>query len=71
MTPEIEEQQAQEIEKATLPEASLAYLNTIEDSLAVLTSHITNAELEEAQEILALISTQTTEFRSLILAEKE
>ena len=59
------------IELAPLFEVSLNYLNSIEDSLAVLTSHLTNKEMTEAFETLASIQEETSELRSLLLQEKQ
>ena len=50
-------------------EASLAYLNAIDDSISILTSHLKNQELKEAEEILSLLAEQTTEFRTFLLEE--
>lgn len=58
-----------EIELATLPEAALAYLNAIEDAISVLTSHIKNNELAEAEEAIDLITVETTELRTLLLEQ--
>ena len=57
------------IETISIPEAALAYLNAIEDSLSVLTSHIKNNELTKAEETIDLITTETTELRTLLLEE--
>lgn len=54
----------------TIPEVSLNYLNSIEDSLAVLTSHLMNKEMTEAFETLSAIQEETSELRSILLQEK-
>lgn len=58
-----------DLETISLPEAALAYLNAIEDAISVLTSHIKNKELAEAEETLSLITTETTELRTLLLEQ--
>lgn len=55
----------------SLHEAALAYLNSIEDTISVLTSHIKNKELAEAEETLSLITEETTELRTLLLEPQE
>lgn len=65
------QEQGQKTEEPTISEVSLNYLNTIEDSLAVLTSHLTNKEMTEAFEILASIQEETSELRSILLQEKQ
>lgn len=55
--------------KPTIPEVSLNYLNSIEDSLAVLTSHLINKEMPEAFETLASIQEEISELRSILLQE--
>lgn len=59
----------QKTEEPTISEVSLNYLNSIEDSLAVLTSHLTNKEMTEAFETLASIQEETSELHSLLLQE--
>lgn len=59
----------QKTSEASQSEASLAYLNAIDDSISVLTSHLKNQELKEAEEILSLLAEQTTEFRTFLLEE--
>lgn len=54
----------------TISEVALNYLNSIEDSPAVLTSHLTNNEMTEAFETLFSIQEETSELRSLLLQEK-
>lgn len=55
----------------SVSEAALAYLNAIEDAIAVLASHIKNNELAEAEETLSLITEETTELRTLFLEQAE
>lgn len=50
-------------------EAALAYLNAIEDAISVLTSHIKNNELTEAEETISLITADTTELRTFLLEQ--
>lgn len=50
-------------------EASLAYLNAIDDATSVLASHIKNQELKEAEEILSILAEQITEFKTFLLEE--
>lgn len=54
-----------------IPEAAIAYLNSIEDSLSILTSHIKNKELTEAEETISLITEDITELRTLFLEQTE
>lgn len=56
-------------ETISLSEAALAYLNSIEDSISVLTSHIKNKELTEAEETISLITEETTELRTFLLEQ--
>lgn len=58
-----------DLTEISLSEAALAYLNAIEDAISVLTSHIKNNELAEAEETLSLITTETTELRTLFLEQ--
>lgn len=56
-------------ELATIPEVALAYLNAIEDALSVLTSHLKNNEIAEAEETIDLITAETTELRTFFLEQ--
>lgn len=57
--------------EATQTEASLAFLNAIDDAASVLASHLKNQELKEAEEILFLLAEQITEFRTFLLEEAQ
>ena len=59
----------QDIQTISISEAALAYLNAIEDALSVLTSHIKNNELAEAEESIDIITAETTELRTLLLEQ--
>lgn len=59
------------ISEVSLSEVSLNYLNSIEDSLAVLTSHLTNKEMPEAFETLSAIQEETSELRSILLLQEK
>lgn len=56
-----------DLKTISVSEAALAYLNAIEDAISVLTSHIKNNELAEAEETLSFITAETTELRTLLL----
>lgn len=56
-----------DLETISVSEAALAYINAIEDAISVLTSHIKNNELSEAEETIDLITAETTELRTLFL----
>lgn len=58
-----------DLKTISVSEAALAYLNAIEDAISVLTSHIKNNELTEAEETLSLITEETTELRTLFLEQ--
>lgn len=58
-----------DLKTISISEAALAYLNAIEDAISVLTSHIKNNELAEAEETLSLITEETTELRTLLLEQ--
>ena len=58
-----------DLETISISEAALAYLNAIEDAISVLTSHIKNNELAEAEETLSLITAETTELRAFLLEQ--
>ena len=66
-----ENQTQENIQTISIPEAALAYLNAIEDALSVLTSHIKNNELAEAEESIDLITAETTELRTLLQTNLE
>ena len=56
----------QDLQTISTPEATLAYLNAIEDAISVLTSHIKNNEIAEAEESIDLITMETTELRTFL-----
>ena len=67
-TTEIQDTSRQnDLKTISISEAALAYINAIEDAISVLTSHIKNNELAEAEETIDLITAETTELRTLFL----
>lgn len=67
-TTEIQDTSRQnDLKTISISEAALAYINAIEDAISVLTSHIKNNELAEAEETIDLITAETTELRTLLL----
>ena len=64
-----QDNQSQDITEISISEAALAYLNAIEDAISVLTSHIKNNELAEAEETIDLITAETTELRTFLLEQ--
>ena len=62
-----QDNQSQDLQTISIPEAALAYLNAIEDAISVLTSHIKNNELTEAEETIDIITMETTELRAFLL----